>query len=142
MVLPSMSSETGVRKMSPVNSQAVFLASIPDVPSNTWRNTVVTSHVTHETDKRPNKPTDPLLLFPLSNCCFQCFIFWLKVRRHLQSTSRKLCKRSSHYLLHHDALDPDYYSISYLGRLSGFSVSELPSVIRSGSMMAVSRITV
>ena len=33
---PSMSSETGVRRMSPVNSHIVFLASIPDVPSNTW----------------------------------------------------------------------------------------------------------
>lgn len=33
--LPSMSSDTGVRRMSPVNSQAVFLASMPDVPSNT-----------------------------------------------------------------------------------------------------------
>ena len=32
---PSMSSETGVRRMSPVNSHTVFLASIPDVPSNT-----------------------------------------------------------------------------------------------------------
>ena len=36
-VVPSMSSETGVRKMSPVNSQLVFLASMPDVPSNTCR---------------------------------------------------------------------------------------------------------
>ena len=35
-IRPSMSSETGVRKMSPVNSQVVFLASIPDVPSKTW----------------------------------------------------------------------------------------------------------
>ncbi len=34
--LPSMSSDTGVRMMSPVNSHAVFLASIPEVPSNTW----------------------------------------------------------------------------------------------------------
>ena len=34
-IRPSMSSETGVRKMSPVNSQVVFLASIPDVPSKT-----------------------------------------------------------------------------------------------------------
>lgn len=33
---PSMSSDTGVRKMSPVNSQLVFLASMPEVPSNTW----------------------------------------------------------------------------------------------------------
>ncbi|CAG5076910.1 Protein of unknown function [Cotesia congregata] len=33
---PSMSSDTGVLRMSPVNSQTVFLASIPDVPSNTW----------------------------------------------------------------------------------------------------------
>lgn len=31
-----MSSDTGVRMMSPVNSHAVFLASIPEVPSNTW----------------------------------------------------------------------------------------------------------
>lgn len=36
-VIPSMSSETGVRRMSPVNSQLVFLASIPEVPSNTCR---------------------------------------------------------------------------------------------------------
>lgn len=34
-ILPSMSSDTGVRRISPVNSQAVFLASMPDVPSNT-----------------------------------------------------------------------------------------------------------
>ncbi len=34
--LPSISSLTGVRKISPVNSHTVFLASIPDVPSNTW----------------------------------------------------------------------------------------------------------
>lgn len=36
-VIPNMSSDTGVRKMSPVNSQLVFLASIPEVPSNTCR---------------------------------------------------------------------------------------------------------
>lgn len=35
--IPNMSSDTGVRKMSPVNSQLVFLASIPEVPSNTCR---------------------------------------------------------------------------------------------------------
>lgn len=34
--LPSMSSDTGVRRMSPVNSQVVFWASIPEVPSNTY----------------------------------------------------------------------------------------------------------
>ena len=34
---PSMSSDTGVRRMSPVNSQVVFWASIPEVPSNTYR---------------------------------------------------------------------------------------------------------
>ena len=34
-VLPSMSSETGVLRMSPVNSHVVRLASIPDVPSKT-----------------------------------------------------------------------------------------------------------
>lgn len=33
---PNMSSDTGVLKMSPVNSQRVFFASIPEVPSNTW----------------------------------------------------------------------------------------------------------
>ena len=33
--LPSMSSDTGVRRMSPVNSHVVFFASIPDVPSKT-----------------------------------------------------------------------------------------------------------
>jgi hypothetical protein len=33
--LPNMSSDTGVRRMSPVNSQVVFWASIPEVPSNT-----------------------------------------------------------------------------------------------------------
>lgn len=32
-----MSSETGVRRISPVNSQEVFLASIPEVPSNTCK---------------------------------------------------------------------------------------------------------
>lgn len=31
-----MSSETGILKMSPVNSQVVCFASIPDVPSNTF----------------------------------------------------------------------------------------------------------
>ena len=34
--LPNISSDTGVRRMSPVNSQVVLLASIPEVPSNTW----------------------------------------------------------------------------------------------------------
>lgn len=33
--LPNISSDTGVLKMSPVNSHNVFLASIPEVPSNT-----------------------------------------------------------------------------------------------------------
>lgn len=33
--LPNISSDTGVLKMSPVNSQSVFFASIPDVPSKT-----------------------------------------------------------------------------------------------------------
>ena len=36
--LPSMSSETAMRRMSPVNSHVVCLASIPDVPSNTYKN--------------------------------------------------------------------------------------------------------
>ena len=35
-ILPSMSSDTGVRRMSPVNSQVVFWASMPEVPSKTW----------------------------------------------------------------------------------------------------------
>lgn len=48
-VSPSMSSETGVRRMSPVNSQAVFLASIPDVPSKTYR-------IKHHKSS-PSKPT-------------------------------------------------------------------------------------
>lgn len=34
---PSISSDTGVRRISPVNSQDVFLASMPDVPSNTYK---------------------------------------------------------------------------------------------------------
>lgn len=33
---PSISSETAVRRISPVNSQRVCLASIPDVPSKTF----------------------------------------------------------------------------------------------------------
>lgn len=33
-----MSSETGVLRISPVNSHNVCLASIPDVPSKTYRN--------------------------------------------------------------------------------------------------------
>lgn len=33
---PSMSSDTGIRRMSPVNSQVVFWASIPEVPSKTY----------------------------------------------------------------------------------------------------------
>lgn len=32
---PNMSEDTGVRKMSPVNSHVVCFASIPEVPSNT-----------------------------------------------------------------------------------------------------------
>jgi hypothetical protein len=35
--LPNMSSETGVLKISPVNSHVVCLASIPDVPSKTLK---------------------------------------------------------------------------------------------------------
>lgn len=35
MFLPCMSSETGILRISPVNSQVVCLASIPEVPSNT-----------------------------------------------------------------------------------------------------------
>ena len=34
-IRPSMLSETGVRRMVPVNSQIVFFASIPEVPSKT-----------------------------------------------------------------------------------------------------------
>ena len=34
---PSMSSETAIRRISPVNSQVVCLASMPEVPSNTLR---------------------------------------------------------------------------------------------------------
>ena len=33
---PSMSFETGVRMISPVNSSLVFRLSMPEVPSNTW----------------------------------------------------------------------------------------------------------
>ena len=33
--IPSMSSDTGILRMSPVNSHVVCLASIPGVPSNT-----------------------------------------------------------------------------------------------------------
>lgn len=35
--LPNMSSDTGILRMSPVNSHSVCLASIPDVPSNTYK---------------------------------------------------------------------------------------------------------
>lgn len=36
---PNISSDTGVRRMSPVNSHTVCLASTPEVPSNTcWKN--------------------------------------------------------------------------------------------------------
>lgn len=35
-VLPNMSSDTGVLRISPVNSHNVCLASIPEVPSNTY----------------------------------------------------------------------------------------------------------
>lgn len=41
---PNMSSETGILKMSPVNSHVVCLASIPDVPSNTC-NTAITNSI-------------------------------------------------------------------------------------------------
>jgi len=37
MNIPSMSSETGIFIISPVNSQDVCLASIPDVPSKTYK---------------------------------------------------------------------------------------------------------
>jgi hypothetical protein len=37
LTVPNMSSETGVLKISPVNSHVVCLASIPDVPSNTYQ---------------------------------------------------------------------------------------------------------
>ena len=37
LCLPNISSDTGVLKISPVNSHVVCLASIPDVPSNTFR---------------------------------------------------------------------------------------------------------
>lgn len=39
--LPNISSDTGVLKMSPVNSHNVFLASIPEVPSKTYK--IITS---------------------------------------------------------------------------------------------------
>ena len=35
--LPNISDDTGVLKMSPVNSHVVCLASIPEVPSKTWK---------------------------------------------------------------------------------------------------------
>ena len=35
--LPNMSSETGILRISPVNSHVVCLASIPEVPSNTLK---------------------------------------------------------------------------------------------------------
>ena len=35
-IRPNMSSETGVLRMSPVNSQVVCLASMAAVPSKTW----------------------------------------------------------------------------------------------------------
>ena len=34
--LPNISDDTGVLKISPVNSHVVCLASIPEVPSKTW----------------------------------------------------------------------------------------------------------
>lgn len=50
---PNMSDDTGVLKMSPVNSHVVCLASIPDVPSNTyerssWMLLQTVLHVWHE----------------------------------------------------------------------------------------------
>ena len=39
MFIPSISSDTGILRMSPVNSHVVCLASMPDVPSNTWEKT-------------------------------------------------------------------------------------------------------
>ena len=39
---PSMSSDTGILMMSPVNSHVVCLASIPEVPSNTYSTTTQT----------------------------------------------------------------------------------------------------
>lgn len=36
---PNISSDTGTRRISPVNSHVVCLASIPDVPSNTLQYT-------------------------------------------------------------------------------------------------------
>lgn len=35
--LPNISDDTGVLKISPVNSHVVCLASIPEVPSKTWK---------------------------------------------------------------------------------------------------------
>ena len=44
--LPNISSDTGMRKISPVNSQVVCFASIPDVPSKTFEeNTNRTNYV-------------------------------------------------------------------------------------------------
>lgn len=59
-----MSSETGVRRMSPVNSQEVFLASIPEVPSNTCKCS----------RKNKNKPQDrSFVLHKVTpECCFTC----------------------------------------------------------------------
>lgn len=63
--LPSISSDTGVRRMSPVNSQDVFLASIPDVPSNTYEEKEST---TKETEFRSGTLSRPRVLLVSYGC--------------------------------------------------------------------------
>lgn len=54
--LPSISSDTGVRRISPVNSQDVFLASIPDVPSNTYQEKESIRRVIETSVRDTNRP--------------------------------------------------------------------------------------
>ena len=55
---PNISSDTGVLRMSPVNSQSVFLASIPDVPSKTC--TTAFEPLTSKTCPERKDPSDNL----------------------------------------------------------------------------------
>lgn len=63
--LPSISSDTGVRRISPVNSQDVFLASIPDVPSNTYEEKESTRK---ETEFRSGTLSRPRVLLVSYGC--------------------------------------------------------------------------
>ena len=58
--LPNISDDTGVLKMSPVNSHVVCLASIPEVPSKTWKGSKIP--LINNGNKTEGSPIQPMII--------------------------------------------------------------------------------